>query len=91
MVLTGASTAAGTKIVIGSSGAVTQGTKFVKNKLRQIYFEDADSASLSDAYTAYVAKFGTPVAGQNVFLSVKYVASNGQSTPAQTIKATVAA
>jgi hypothetical protein len=91
LVLTGASTAAGTKIVIGSSGSVTQGTKFVKNKLRQIYFAPADSASLADAYTAYVAKFGTPVAGQNVFLSVIYVASNGQSTPAQTIKAAVTA
>lgn len=91
LTLTGASTAANVKLVVFATGSLTQGTKFVKNKLRQVYSETASTADLGDAYTAYVAKFGAPAAGANVFLGVKYVAANGQSTPLQTIKATVSA
>lgn len=88
--LTGASTAATSKIYIFGTGSLTQGTKFVKNKLRALYSVDGSTYTAADAYAAYIAKFGVPTAGDNVYIGVKYVADNGQATPLQTIKAVVA-
>ena len=89
--LTGVSTSADVKVAVFATAPQTQGTKFVKNKLRLIYNPDGDSFVAADAYTAYVNKFGAPAAGDNVFLGVKYIADNGQATPLQTIKSAVVA
>ena len=89
--LTDAYATAGINVVIMATPPLTQGTKFVKNRLRQIYSVDAGSYVAADAYAAYVEKFGAPTAGDNVYLGIKYVAPTGQVTPMQTIKATVQA
>ena len=90
LTLTGAYTTTGTYVQIFSTTQLSAGTSFVKNKLRVIYQVDAASYVAADAYTAYVAKFGTPVAGDNVHVAIKYVALSGQASPRQSIKSTVA-
>lgn len=89
--LTGVNADASTQVVLFATGQLTQGTKFVKNKLRQIYSAPGNIFSVTDAYTAYVAKYGAPLAGANVSLGIKYVVASGQAAPLQTIKATVQA
>jgi len=88
---TGISTTVGTVVQVFATPVLTAGTTFVKNRLRQIYFADAASFVDTDAYTAYVAKFGAPTAGDNVYLAFRYVGDNGQVSPLQTLKATVSA
>jgi len=80
---------ANANIVLYATPPMSQGTTFVTNRLRQIYSALGTGYSLTDAYSAYVAKFGTPSAGANVYVGVKYVLPNGQASPLQTIKASV--
>lgn len=91
LTLTGAYDTAGTAVQVFGTTQLSQGTSFVKDKLRQIYTADAAAVTPADAYTAYVAKFGAPVAGDNVFIAARYVGDNGQASVLQTVKATVSA
>lgn len=91
LTLTGAYSTAGTAIQVFATTQLSQGTSFVKNRLRQIYTADAASYVAADAYTAYVAKFGAPTAGDNVFIAARYVADNGQASVLQTLKSVVSA
>lgn len=89
--LTGASTTAGSVVKVFSSGVVSAGTSFVKNLMRQIHFDPADTYSPTDAYTAYVAKFGTPAVGEKIYVGIKYILPTGQASPLQTVEATIVA
>lgn len=89
LTLTGANTDASTQIMLYATPVLTAGTKFVKNRLRNITNFAGDSAVPLDEYTAYTAKFGAPAANDNVYIGVKYVLSSGQASPLQIIKATV--
>lgn len=89
--LTGANADASTQVVLEGTAQLTAGTKYVKNRLRQLYAVAGNSYVAADAYAAYIAKFGTPTAGDNVYLAVKYVLSSGQCSPRQIIKASVTA
>jgi len=73
-----------------SSGPVSQGVTNVKSKMRTIMSSEALDDSLAN-YAAYVAKFGAPVVGQKIFLSVAPITATGQVGVAQTIIATVVA
>ena len=46
-------------VVVYASGPVSQGTTFVKNLMRMIGNSGGANYSPSDAYTDYVAKFGS--------------------------------
>ena len=81
--------AAGTQVVVFATAPLSQGTKFVKNRLRQIGAYPADTMAAGDVYDDYVAKFGAPLAGQNIFFGVKYVLATGQASPMQTLKAVI--
>ena len=87
--LTGAYATTGMQVVISATPVLSDGTRFVKNKLRQIYAVDAASVVPADLYSAYVDKFGAPASGDNVYFAIKYVAPSGQVTPQQTIKASI--
>lgn len=87
----GVDTNASTQVVVFATGPLSAGTKSAKNRLRQIYAKAGDSYSETDAYTAYVAKFGTPVLGQNIQIGVKYVLASGQASPMQVLKAVITA
>jgi hypothetical protein len=89
--LTGEYTGSGARIQIFATPSMSQGTTFVKNRLNAIYSPVANAFVDVDAWTAYVAKYGTPTAGANVYVGVCYVLSNGQASPMQIVKATVQA
>lgn len=91
LTLTGAPSDANFKVVLSGTPVLTDGTTFVKNRLRGFDHQVSNAYDAGDAYTAYVAKFGAPTADANVHIAVQYVASSGQLTPMQIIKATVTA
>lgn len=91
LTLTGANADASTQVVVTATSPQTAGTKSPGSRLRQIYTSAGDAYSAADAYTAYVAKFGAPSAGANVFIGVKYVLASGQASPTQVLNAVVVA
>lgn len=91
LAVTGADTSASTQVVLFATAPQSDGTKFVKNRLRQIYAVSGSTYSATDAFDAYEAKFGTIATGQNIFVGTKYVLASGQASPLQTLKATISA
>lgn len=81
----------GSKMVVWATAPLTQGTKFVKNKLRQIAVVDGSDAFDAQVYTEYVAKFGAATAGANIFVGVRVINANGQASPLEVVKASVVA
>lgn len=79
------------KVVISGTPQLSQGTSFVKNKLRDIYSVTANTFDINAAYSNYVSRFGAPGVGTNIYFGIKYVLPNGQASPVQTIKASVVA
>jgi hypothetical protein len=77
------------RVMFFATPQLTQGTKFVKNKLRLITTQLDNALDDGTLYAAYVQKFGTPAEGDNIYLAVKYVNATGNSTPLQTLKITV--
>lgn len=88
---TDANADATTQIMLFATPVLTAGTKFVKNRLRNILNFAGNANVPADNYTAYVAKYGAPTAGDNVYVAVKYVLANGQASPLQILKASVIA
>lgn len=91
LALTGVDTSASTQVVVWACPPVSDGTKNVETKMRQIYAAAGDAYSATAAYAAYVARFGAITTGSNVFVGVKYVVASGQASPLQTVKATISA
>lgn len=77
------------QVVVVGTTQLSAGTSFVKNKLRQINAQTSDPGFNGANYTGYVDKFGTPTAGDNVYIGIKFVMDNGQASPLQVVKATV--
>lgn len=81
----------GAKLMIFATPPLSQGTKFVKNKLRLIAVHDGDVAGLIIFTSDYTARFGALAVGQNIFVGVRVVNANGQVSPLETVKATIVA
>ena len=81
----------GARLVISATPVLSDGTTYVKNRLRDIYNELGSNNNPNSLYSAYVARFGVPSADDNIYFGIKYVLSSGQSSPVQTIKAVVVA
>lgn len=79
----------GSKVVVWATPSLSQGKKFVKNSLRQISVVNGAAALNADIFTDYVAKFGTPVVGANVYIGVRVINANGQASPLEVVKATI--
>jgi len=76
----------GNKVLVFATEPLSQGTKFVKNKLRLIeVFAGADSDTL-DIELSYTNKFGELVVGSNVYFGIKTVNQVGQASPMMTKK-----
>ena len=88
---TGLYAGAGARVILSATPILSQGTSFVKNKLRDIYNNTGAGYDPVDGYDQYFARFGAPLVGDNVYLGVKYVLSNGQASPTQIVKASVEA
>lgn len=75
---------AGTAMQIWATPGLSAGISFVKSEYRLIQVEAAASSSPVDIQAAYEAKFGTPVAGQKVFVQIKFVnITTGQASTTQ--------
>lgn len=81
--------ALGSKLVFWATPGLSQGTKFVKNKLRQISVQDGSASADYDIWADYLVKFGTPVAGANIYVGVRVINANGQASPLEVVKATI--
>lgn len=75
---------------VQSSGSVPQGVTNVNSKLRTISSNLILSESTSN-YSAYVAKFGAPVLGQKIYLTVAPILATGQIGVPILILATITA
>ena len=82
---------AGAKIVVWATPQMSQGTKFVKNQLRQLEVFGGANAGTVDVWASYVAKFGAPVLGANISIAVRVINANGQASPLEVVKASVQA
>jgi len=89
--ITGAYAGADARVMLYATPQLSQGTKFVKDKLRNVYNSVANAFTPADAYDAYQTRFGVPTVGDNVYLGIVYVLPSGQASPIQIIKATVVA
>jgi hypothetical protein len=79
----------GSQVVIWATPPLSQGTTFVKNKLRQILVVDGGAGINPDAFNAYVAKFGALTTGANIYVGVRVINANGQASPLETVKAVI--
>lgn len=91
LTLTGASASASATILLSATPSLSQGTSFVKDRLRNIGHQVASAYAAATAYDDYEDKFGSPVAGQNIHVAVQYVLATGQVSPMQILKASVIA
>jgi len=68
--------------VIKSTGVVSAGTSFVKNRLRAFStFEGGNTPNPLDVWDKYVARFGTPQVGDKVYFSTYTINPAGQRSP----------
>lgn len=76
----------GSKLLIYATPKLSSGTKFVKNKLRILTVLAGDAAGDHNIMPSYVAKYSSPVSGDNIFFAYKVVNAQGQSSPMQVMK-----
>lgn len=76
-------------VVVWATPPLSQGTKFVKNKLRQIMVRAGGANLQFNVNEAYEAKFGAYQDTDNIYFGVRVINANGQASPLETIKATV--
>jgi hypothetical protein len=81
----------GSKVVVWATAPLTQGTSFVKNKLRQIAVASGANVGTIETWDDYVAKFGQPTAGANVYFGIRVINANGQASPLEVVKAVISA
>lgn len=79
----------GSKIVVWATPPLSQGTTFVKNRLRQLIVENGGDSVGVDISAAYYAKFGVPAEGANIYVGVRVINTNGQASPLETVKAVI--
>lgn len=91
LTITPISTSANSTVQIFATPQMSQGTQFVKDKLRLVYFAKGDVFSPGDLYGAYKGRFGTPAINDNIHIGIRYIDENGNATPMQTLKVDVQA
>ena len=80
----------GTKVRIQATPAFSSGISNFKSKLRNIgYTADVDDDASN--YSLYVTKFGAPVVGSKIAVSIAPIMASGQQGTAQSVIATVVA
>jgi hypothetical protein len=81
----------GSTLVYWATPPLSQGTTFVKNKLRQLVVVAGGIPSGTDIIASYEEKFGSIAVGQNIYVGVKVINSNGQASPLEVVKASIKA
>ena len=87
--LTGNYSGSDARLMVFATPPLSDGTTFVKNKLRLVNTALANAYGSSTTYASYIAKFGVPTAGDNVYFGFKYVLPNGQASTMQVVKGIV--
>ena len=77
------------KVIIWATPPLSQGTKFVKNRLRQITIINGGNGLVYDFGAAYLLKFGAAAPGSNIYVGGRVINTNGQASPLEVVKATV--
>jgi hypothetical protein len=80
----------GTTVLVFATPTLTNGTTFVKNRLRAIGFYEVD-ADLIDFTAGYVAKYGAFALGANIVVGFRVISQTGQASPFQSQTAVVVA
>ena len=81
----------GDKVIIYATTKLTQGTKFVKNKLGLLQVFAGAGAGTYDILASYQAKYGTLIAGDNIYIGLRTVNTIGMASPMQIVKAVISA
>lgn len=81
----------GAQVVVWATPSLSAGTSFVKNQLRQLSVTAGANAGTIDIYADYIAKFGVPAVGANIYVGVRVINANGQASPLEVKKATIGA
>jgi hypothetical protein len=79
----------GSKVIIWATPAMSQGTKFVQNKLRLVAVFDGAVDLAINFIAEYEARFEPGIAGDNIFAAIRFINDQGQASPLQIIKASV--
>lgn len=77
-------------VLLFATPSLTQGTSFVKNRLRSIGTTTIGSDEI-DFVSLYTAKFGSFVAGANIVVGFRIISATGQASVFQSQKASVVA
>jgi len=80
----------GSLVLLFATPTLTNGTTFVKNRLRLIGSASVDGSGI-DATAGYIAKFGAFALGANIVAGYKLISATGQASVFQSLKATVVA
>lgn len=79
----------GSKILIFVTPPLSQGTSFVKNKLRVLTFIAGGPESTENIGILYGERFGLLVQGQNIHVGVIVVNASGQASPMTVVKSLI--
>lgn len=74
------------QLLVFATAPMSQGTKFVKNKLRKIGVYTGGNAFTADVYGDYYNKFGNLSLNDNVYIGVKVINASGQASPMEVVK-----
>ena len=77
------------QVMIFATAPLSQGTKYVKNKLRLLTTEAGANPFGTDIFAAYTAKYGALTAGDNIYIGIRTINASGQASPMVTAKATI--
>lgn len=92
VVIDGAVIPVGFVAQVSSTGALSAGTSYTDGKYRVIGYQSAGAYDSAQIYADYLAKFGTPAVGQNVYFQVKLIAvASGQAGVPERVKAVISA
>lgn len=81
----------GSKILVFATPAMTQGTSFIKNKLRVVQFTAGGAPATLNIGLTYGARFSPVLEGQNIHVGVVVINASGQASPIQVLKAEILA
>ena len=81
----------GSVMVISATPKVSAGTSFVKNDFRDLVFTNGGVDAAIEIWGTYVARFGDIAVDDHIYVGIRFVNANGQTSPMQTTKLVVQA
>ncbi len=75
----------GSKMQVFATPPVSAGTEFVKNKLRLLESVQGTNDATADIIGSFTQRYGAPVEGDKIFVGVKFVNAQGQSSSMQVL------